>query len=82
MHKPTLPYPQRFHKKKIDAQFTKFLDIFKKIHSNIALANMLEQMPNYFKFLKDIFSKKRRFGEFEIVNLMEECSSILQMKLP
>ncbi|XP_030939518.1 uncharacterized protein LOC115964323 [Quercus lobata] len=42
----------------------------------------LEQIPNYVKFLKDIISKKRRLEEFEIVKLFEECSAILQKKLP
>ncbi|XP_030958794.1 uncharacterized protein LOC115980710 [Quercus lobata] len=42
----------------------------------------LEQMPNYAKFLKDIISKKRRLEEFETVKLSEECSVILQKKLP
>ena len=39
-------------------------------------------MPTYVKFMKDILSKKRRLGEFEIVALIEECSAILQNKLP
>ena len=30
-----LPYPQRFQKQKLDKQFSKFLDIFKKIHCQI-----------------------------------------------
>ncbi|XP_042992364.1 uncharacterized protein LOC122318797, partial [Carya illinoinensis] len=60
-------YPQRFQKQKLDKQFSKFLDIFKKIHINIPFADALEQMPNY---------------EFETVKLSEECSAILQKKLP
>ncbi|XP_042944980.1 uncharacterized protein LOC122278839, partial [Carya illinoinensis] len=75
-------YPQRFQKQKLDKQFSKFLDIFKKIHINIPFADALEQMPNYVKFLKDIISKKRRLEEFETVKLSEECSAILQKKLP
>ena len=82
MHKPALSYPQRFQKKKMDVQFTKFLDIFKKLQINIPFTDAQEQMPNYVKFMKDILSKKRRLGEFEIVNLTEECSAILQRKLP
>lgn len=56
--------------------------MFKKIHINIPFAEALEQMPSYVKFLKDIISKKRRLGEFETVSLTEECSAILQKKLP
>ena len=58
------------------------MDILKKIHINIHFADALELMPNYAKFLKDIISKKRRLEEFEIVKLSEECSAILQKKLP
>ena len=32
--------------------------------------------------MKDILSRKRRLLEFETVNLVEECSAILQRKLP
>ncbi|KAL5571089.1 hypothetical protein UlMin_020686 [Ulmus minor] len=39
-------------------------------------------MPNYVKFMKDILTKKRRFGEFETVALTRECSAVLQNKLP
>ncbi|XP_073121322.1 uncharacterized protein [Henckelia pumila] len=80
MYKPQFPYPQRFKKKAIDEQFSKFLDIFKKIHINIPFVDALEQMSNYAKFIKDVMSKKRRLKENEVVNLTEECSAILQKK--
>ncbi|XP_075483776.1 uncharacterized protein LOC142523927 [Primulina tabacum] len=80
--KVNLPYPQRFKKKGLDDQFAKFLEIFKKIHINIPFADALEQMPNYAKFIKDVMYKKRKLQEFETVKLTEECSAILQRKLP
>ena len=76
-----VPYPQRLKKHKLDKQFTKFMDVFKKLHINISFADALEQMPSYVKFMKDILSHKRRLADFEIVNLTEECSAILQRKL-
>ncbi|XP_022883537.1 uncharacterized protein LOC111400355 [Olea europaea var. sylvestris] len=39
-------------------------------------------MPNYAKFLKEVMSKKRKMEAFEMVKLTEECSVILQKKLP
>ena len=39
-------------------------------------------MPSYAKFMKDIPSNKHKLGEFETVALTEECSAILQKKLP
>ena len=77
-----IPYPQRLKKHKLDKQFTKFMDVFKKLHINIPFADALEQMPSYVKFMKDILSQKRRLADFETVNLTEECSAILQRNLP
>jgi len=77
-----LPFPGRMKNKNVDAQFKKFLDIFKQLHINIPLVEALEQMPNYVKFLKDILSKKRKLSEFETVALTKECSVILTCKIP
>ncbi|KAL5574885.1 hypothetical protein UlMin_016584 [Ulmus minor] len=81
-YEPPIPYPQRLNKKKLDNQFDKFLEIFKKLHINIPFAEMLEQMPKYAKFMKEILSKKRKLGDYETVMLNEECSAFLQRKLP
>ena len=77
-----VPYPQRLKKHKLDKQFTKFMDVFKKLHINIPFADALEQMPSYVKFMKDILSQERRLADFKTVNLTKECSAILQRKLP
>ena len=58
------------------------MELFKKLHINIPFAYALEQMHNYVKFMKDILFRKRGLSEFEKVNLIEECSAILQRKLP
>ncbi|KAJ9146307.1 hypothetical protein P3X46_028589 [Hevea brasiliensis] len=39
-------------------------------------------MPSYTKFFKEILSKKRKLEDYETVALTEECSAILQNKLP
>ena len=81
-HHIKIPYPQRLQKKTLDKQFSKFLDIFRKLHINIPFAEALEQMPSYVKFMKEILSKKRKMEDYETVALTEECSAILQRKLP
>ncbi|XP_057996489.1 uncharacterized protein LOC110663532 [Hevea brasiliensis] len=77
-----LPFPQRFQKAKLDKQFEKFLEVLQKLYINIPFTEALSQMPSYAKFLKDILSKKRRLEDYETVALTEECSAILQNKLP
>ncbi|XP_062103859.1 uncharacterized protein LOC133814974 [Humulus lupulus] len=82
MSKPPPPFPQHFQKQQQDGQFQRFLDVLKQLHINIPLVDALEQMPNYVKFLKEILTKKRRLGEFEMVALTEGCSAILKNKIP
>ena len=73
-----VPFPQRLQKSKREEQFSKFLDIFKKIEINIPFAEVISQMPLYAKFLKEILNKIRKIAEEGIVNLTATCSAIIQ----
>ena len=79
---PTVPFPQRIQKEKQEEQFSKFLELFKKIEINIPFAEALTQMPNYVKFLKDILNMKKKNAEEGIVNLTVTCSAVIQRSLP
>ena len=79
---PALPFPQRLQKSRREEQFSKFLDIFKKIEINIPFVEVINQMPLYAKFLKEVLSKKRKIDEEGVVNLTATCSAIIQQKLP
>ena len=78
VYTPTVPFPQRLQKSRREKQFSKFLDIFKKIEINIPFAEVISQMPLYAKFLKEILSKKRKIAEEGIVNLTATCCAIIQ----
>ena len=77
-----IPYPQRLKKGKLEKQFAKFLDIFKKLHINIPFLEALENTPSYVKFMKKILASKKKLEEYGTIALTEECSAILQKKLP
>ena len=79
---PSVPFPQRLQKARREEQFSKFLDIFNKIEINIPFSEVINQMPIYAKFLKEILSKKMKIAEEGIVNLTATCSAIIQQKLP
>ncbi|PIM99706.1 DNA-directed DNA polymerase [Handroanthus impetiginosus] len=72
------PFPQKLQKQKLEKQFQNFFKVFKKFHINIPFAEALEQMPSY------IFcqTKKKHLVDYETVALTEECSAIIQNKLP
>ena len=76
-----IPYPRRLKKGKLEKQFTKFLNIFKKLHINIPFMDALENMLSYVKFMKRILASKK-LEEYGTITLTEECSTILQKKLP
>ena len=78
----TVPFPQRHQKARREEQFSKFLEIFKKIEINIPFVEAITQMPNYAKFLKDILSKKKKIAEEGIVSLTATCSAVIQKSLP
>ena len=81
-YNPPPLFPQWVVKQKLDNQFSRFLEVFKKLQINILFAEALEQMLSYMKFMKEILSKKRSLAKFEMVGFIEECSAIIKKKLP
>ena len=81
-YKPKIPYPAALKQDYNDRQYGKFLDVFKQLRINLPFVEAMSQMPKYAKFLKDLLSNKRKLEEVGQVKLNEECSAILQNKLP
>ena len=82
VYRPPLQFPQRLKQAKIDEQFIRFVNMFKKLEINIPFVEALAQMPNYEKFMKDIISKKRKFNDCGRVNLSTNCSVVIQRRMP
>ncbi|XP_021775317.1 uncharacterized protein LOC110739161 [Chenopodium quinoa] len=80
--KPKLPYPQKFMRQKLDEQFGRFIDMLKQLHLSLPFTDVINQMPNYAKFLKDILSGKITCEVVETINLTENCSAIIMNKMP
>ncbi|XP_039118622.1 uncharacterized protein LOC120254609 [Dioscorea cayenensis subsp. rotundata] len=81
-YKPVVSYPSRLKQDKDEAQFKKFLNIFKELHINIPIIEALAQMPKYAKFLKELLTNKRKLEEQGTVVLTGNCSAILEKKMP
>nr|XP_027124403.1 uncharacterized protein LOC113741122 [Coffea arabica] len=79
---PAVPFPQRLKQNKFDKDFEKFVKMFKQLHINIPFADAILQIPSYAKFLKEIMTRKRKLEDCETIALTEECSAIIQNKLP
>ena len=82
VYNPLVSFPQKLQKAKLEEQFSKFLNMFKKIEINIPILEALTQMPHYEKFMKDLLSKKRKFAEEGIVSLNATHSAVIQKSIP
>lgn len=76
------PFPQRLAKPSLEAQFENFIDMLKKIYTNIPFAEALSRMPLYANFLKDILLKKRTIEGNATITLTKECSNVLKKSPP
>lgn len=66
---PPLPFPQKFKKKQEDEYFVKFLSFAKQVHINLTLVDILQGIPRYAKYVKEIVANRRRLTEYETVAL-------------
>ncbi|GKA27593.1 reverse transcriptase domain-containing protein [Tanacetum coccineum] len=81
-YKPKIPYPQHLRKEKMEAQCRKFLDMIRAVRINVPLVDVLARIPNYGKFLKELISNKHKIEQISAAFLSDECSAILQNKVP
>ncbi|XP_070042521.1 uncharacterized protein [Nicotiana tomentosiformis] len=81
-HMSAPPFPQKMKREKLDKCFGKFLELLKQLYVNIPFKDVLTQMPNYAKFLKEILSSKRKLEETTLVKLNTHCNAILQNRIP
>ncbi|GJT42516.1 reverse transcriptase domain-containing protein [Tanacetum coccineum] len=85
-HQPSIPYPSRLNKEKLqgkaDIQIHSFLQMFKKIHFNISFAEALAHMPKFTKMVKDLLTNKEKLLEMANTPLNENCSAVILKKLP
>jgi hypothetical protein len=73
-----LPYPRKKKAKANDhQQFKKFMKMLNDLQINIPFAEVLEQMPVYAKFMKELLTKKRKPLDDDTVDMTEECSAII-----
>ncbi|KAK1433064.1 hypothetical protein QVD17_09971 [Tagetes erecta] len=77
-----VPYPARLKQQKYTREYGHFLDMFKQIKINLPFIEVLQQMPKYAKFLKDILKNKCKLGDLSSVPLSGECSAVVTNTLP
>ncbi|XP_060190586.1 uncharacterized protein LOC132619822 [Lycium barbarum] len=82
------------NKKKVDAELIpaqrtkdekspeKVMQQSERVHINIPLVELLQEVSKYAKYIKDIVANKRHWTKFETVALTKECNSRVRSKIP
>jgi hypothetical protein len=79
---PKTPYPERLQAPKNGGKLEDILEVFKQVQINIPFLDAIQQIPSYAKFLKDLFTMKRKTNVPKKALMTEQVSVILQYKLP
>ena len=77
---PHCPFRKGFRRRSLTP--TSFLRFSRKYTSTFLLPMLLDKMPNYARFMKEVMVKKRKLEDYETIKLIEQHSVILQRKLP
>ncbi|GKB60488.1 reverse transcriptase domain-containing protein [Tanacetum coccineum] len=66
----------------MEAHYRKFLDVIHAVRINVPLIDVLAEMPNYGKFLKELISNKHKIKQIYAAFLSDESSAMIQNKVP
>nr|GEZ40647.1 reverse transcriptase domain-containing protein [Tanacetum cinerariifolium] len=66
----------------MEAQNRKFLDMIQAVRINVPLFDVLDGMPSYGNFLKELISNKHKIEQIYAAFLSDECSAMIQNKVP
>ena len=76
------PFPQALRGKKKETQQAGILEVLRQVKVNIPLLDLINQVPAYAKFLKDLCTIKRGLGIEKKAFLTEHVSALIKSKYP
>nr|GEY76010.1 hypothetical protein [Tanacetum cinerariifolium] len=75
--KPTIPYPSRANKQKLqekdDIQALKFVEIFRNLHFNLSFIDALLHMPKFALMFKSLLNNKEKLFDLATTPVNENC---------
>ena len=76
------PFPQALRGKKKETQQAGILEVLRQVKVKIPLLDLINQVPAYAKFLKDLCTIKKGLGIEKKAFLTEHVSALIQSKYP
>ena len=74
----SLPFSIRRNRSKKEELEKELLETFQKVEINIPLLNAIKQVPRYAKFLKELYTSKRKLKGNEVLSVGKNVSTIIQ----
>jgi len=74
---PVLPFSYAMTKQRKVNHNSKIFETFKQVRINIPLLDVIKQVPSYAKFLKDLYTMKRKLNVKKKAFLAKQVSVIL-----
>jgi len=82
VHKLIVSFPNRLKNNKQNSHMDKIIEIVIQVKINVSLLNAIQQVSSYVKFLKNIYTKKRKTNVFKKVFLATNISELLSGLIP
>ena len=81
-HIPPAPYPHRLRAPKKVNNHSEIYELFKQAKVNIPLLDVIQKIPSYAKFLKDLCTVKRKLGVNKDAFMIEQSTSLISNNFP
>ena len=81
-HIPPAPYLHRLRAPKKVNNHYEIYELFKQVKLNIPLLDAIKQIPSYAKFLKDLFTVKRKLDVNKKAFMTEQSTSLIRNNFP
>ena len=82
VHKPIVSFSNRLKNNKQNAHMNKIIEIFNQVKINVPLLDVIQQVPSYIKFLKDMCTMKNKINVPNKVFLATNISALLSGPIP
>ena len=81
-HVPPAPYPHRLRAPKKVNNHSEIYELVKQVKLNIPLLDAIKKIPSYAKFLKDLYTVKRKLGVNKEAFMTEKSTSLIRNNFP
>ncbi|RYR08702.1 hypothetical protein Ahy_B05g076517 [Arachis hypogaea] len=76
------PFPQLLNGAVEKRIYSRFLDLFTSLHVNIPFIKIIQQMPAFIKYMKELLPRKSSLKGGQTIVMNKECSALIQPQLP